>query len=550
MTKITKLSSLLQHFAGFVCLLLLAASGCGTADDTLTGASADTNLGFATQSQALVAQDWTPEVGAYYRIVFRHSGKCIRPIDASLGNTEAEQWEVDPSDETQLWRFEQVPEGYYVAVNKLSGKAFDIFDRDPNDVVGVWTQHNGLNQQLRFSAAGAQPGYYFIFDNRANQTLDVTGASTANGARIISYPQKSSGTANQEVQFVKEQDSPDNNATPVAGGVYSVKYVHSGKCLAVENASLSNAANVEQRTCNGNDEQKLKLIEENGVFGLEFQHSGQMLDIEGASLSNGANALQWPLKTSGNRDNQLFDLIDYGDGTYSFAYNHSGQCVDIAGVSTADGANVLQWPCKSYPNNQNQRFTFVAEQTTVVDARDGQSYATVTIGSQTWMAENLNYASANSRCPDDNPANCDVYGRIYSWAELMGLSSSYNSSTWGGSDANHQGVCPAGWRVPNRSDWQTLEVSVGGWLYGGRSLKKISPLWMQDPYLVEDNYPTDDYGFAALPDFNSAFGFYWSSTESSASSSWLMYLYDITNEIRYIASSKASEKALRCIQAN
>ncbi len=705
-----------------------------------------------------MAQDWIPEQGAYYRIVFLHSGKCIRPINASLGNTEAEQWEVNPADDTQLWRFEHVNGDYYVGVNKASGKAFDIFDASPNDIVGVWTQHNGLNQQIRFSANGAPSGYYFMFDNRENKTLDVTGASQANGARIISYPQKSYGIENQVVRFVKEEN---NNVTPVPGGIYSVKYVHSQKCLAVENASTANAANVEQQTCSGGLEQKLKLIEENGYYGLEFQHSNQMLDIEGFSYANGANALQWPLKTSGDRSNQLFQLIDYGDGTYSFVYMHSGQCVDIAAVSAADGANVLQWPCKPYPDNTNQRFIFVLDENTMVDARDGQSYKTAIIGNQTWMAENLNFdpgygsghwcydndpancdnygrlyqwgaamdlnpvysdetewfgsdvehqgvcpdgwhipsdddwksfelalgmsqadvdatgfrgtnqgsqlkassfngtdnygfealghgyyqgfyqyfsaigstspfwtssksningnsnwsawsrvlnltsnqivrshqnkdfgyavrclklssqptshftdsrdsqiykkvsignqtwmaenlnynpSTGTSRCPNDDPANCDIYGRIYSWADVMGVSGTYNNSLWGGSDANHQGICPPGWRVPSEYDWQQLESAVGGWFYGGQKLKKYSPLWLTDPNLQVSNYPTDDYGFAALPDYNSNFGFYWFATENSATTAQVTYLYDIINEIRYTSFGKNNEKALRCIE--
>jgi uncharacterized protein (TIGR02145 family) len=86
------------------------------------------------------------------------------------------------------------------------------------------------------------------------------------------------------------------------------------------------------------------------------------------------------------------------------------------------------------------------------------------------MAENLNHATHNSYCYNDSMANCEKYGRLYNWETAVS-------------------VCPDGWRLPSKEDYEDLIASVED----GRSVYlKASTDWLYDK-------GNDEYGFRALP---------------------------------------------------
>jgi uncharacterized protein (TIGR02145 family) len=94
---------------------------------------------------------------------------------------------------------------------------------------------------------------------------------------------------------------------------------------------------------------------------------------------------------------------------------------------------------------------------------EGQAYTTVQIGTQCWMAENLNIGemiNGNSNmtnnsviekyCYNDSTANCDEYGGLYQWNEMMEYVT----------DTAVQGICPEGWHLPTDHEWKILEGTV------------------------------------------------------------------------------------------
>jgi len=121
---------------------------------------------------------------------------------------------------------------------------------------------------------------------------------------------------------------------------------------------------------------------------------------------------------------------------------------------------------------------FAQQKGTFTDPRDNKTYKTVKIVSQTWMAENLNYAASGSKCYDNKPENCKKYGRLYDW----------NVATR---------VCPYGWHLPSDAEWDVLMAAVDGTETAGGKLKAKSG-W-KDNYQGKSGNGTDQYGFSALP---------------------------------------------------
>jgi len=202
---------------------------------------------------------------------------------------------------------------------------------------------------------------------------------------------------------------------------------------------------------------------------------------------------------------------------------------------------------------------FAQQKDTFTDTRDKKTYKTVKIGTQTWMAENLNYYGEDGYlglCYEDEPRkkirkpeNCRKYGRMYDWDEAMK-------------------ACPNGWHLPSNEEWQTL-VDFAGGEDAGIKLKAKSG-WDRCKRIETDNRGrvsnkndcgTDDYGFSALPGgvgFDNSFyvnfdgvgnyGGWWSTTES---------VYDLAN-LRGMAHrdklvvrssySKSSSLSVRCLK--
>ena len=197
----------------------------------------------------------------------------------------------------------------------------------------------------------------------------------------------------------------------------------------------------------------------------------------------------------------------------------------------------------------------------LIDPRDGKEYRTIQIGSQEWMAENMNYETTGSYCYGNDVSNCTKYGRLYLWSAAMDSSGTFSTNGKGcgsGSTCSAtlpvQGICPTGWHLPTAAEFQVLIDAVGGKFVAGNVLKSRSG-WL------ENRNGTNAFGFSALPagyrSYNGLFyseggrAHFWSSTECDIFASQISLYYESLYERNLVdlgTWGKDNGFSVRCVK--
>jgi uncharacterized protein (TIGR02145 family)/uncharacterized repeat protein (TIGR02543 family) len=221
--------------------------------------------------------------------------------------------------------------------------------------------------------------------------------------------------------------------------------------------------------------------------------------------------------------------------------------------TSADGSGRTYEP--GAPYSANAAVTLYAQwnQTSIIHGTpvlyEGETYETVVIGNQTWLARNLNVAVEGSRCYGDSQGNCAIYGRLYDWATAMALPGcGYGNSCASQIGAKHKGICPTGWHIPTQAEWNALITTVGGLSTAGKILKATSG------WILNGN-GTDEFGFSALPGGYGGYfqniginGYWWSASEYDACGAYRLSMTEAIDKAYWGSDDKDALLSVRCLQ--
>jgi uncharacterized protein (TIGR02145 family) len=276
-------------------------------------------------------------------------------------------------------------------------------------------------------------------------------------------------------------------------------------------------------------------------FGFNITPSGHR-GTNGSFVALGDNAYYWQSTEYSGADawKRAFDYIEnkISRDEYNKNAGYSVRCIKDASPST--------WSCGDPLN----------------DTRDGQTYNTIQIGDQCWMAENLNVGTMiqgttemtnnsiiEKYCFNNSIANCDVYGGLYKWNEMMEYSTS----------PGVQGICPINWHLPTYEEWTLLTSFLGDVGIAGGKMKATGTIEAGTGLWFAPNAgATNSSGFTALPgdryngSFNNLGGYasFWSSSEVDMNNAWDQLLYYIYSETFRNTDFKGYGFSVRCVKNN
>lgn len=198
-----------------------------------------------------------------------------------------------------------------------------------------------------------------------------------------------------------------------------------------------------------------------------------------------------------------------------------------------------------------------------------KTYKTVVIGTQTWMAENLNYLPPGrdkngAWCFLHDENNCTGYGRLYDWGTVMGFAENGEGKDMSAQiKTPHQGICPVGWHVPTDGEWTILVQFLGDSALAAPKLKSTAMGGDNSSgfnALAAGGYqPINSSGGGGFTDYKipGTDAYFWSSTQSIGQNSWDKFTYSWRRmlsripSLGYVARARSGKNmafSLRCMK--
>jgi len=277
---------------------------------------------------------------------------------------------------------------------------------------------------------------------------------------------------------------------------------------------------------------------------------GNIIDDGGASIT--ARGVVWSTEENPTCENNTGITTD-SEGTGSFTSNLTGLTLNTTYYVRAYATNK-----EGTEYGSQQTFKTLDG---VIDA-DGNVYRVITIGTQTWIAENLKVTHYNDGTAIPNITNVDEWGVLTSGAYCWYNNDETTYKDIYGALYNWYTVetgklCPAGWHVPTDSEWTELTDYIAA---DGHSGTEGTALKSTTGWREEGN-GTDIYGFKALPGgmreyddglfFSTSYnGYWWSSTESSSTIAYYRYMWNSDIELYRYNTYKSSGFSVRCLKGN
>lgn len=358
-------------------------------------------------------------------------------------------------------------------------------------------------------------------------------------------------------------DSCDNSPVQVAEESSSSEPEGSSSSKVVKSAEMSSSEDVKLTECSSSNKgaessSSVKVAESSSLAKVDESSSSIKQQAESSSSNEIADSSSSEPTTSSNSVIESSSSIKQEMESCSsneFLDSSSSEIMESSSsIVASSSSHIILGKCRTKTEDK----CVYGE---LYDERDGKTYKTVVMGTQEWMAENLNYsdsvASPNlqggSWCYNNDDLNCEKYGRLYHWTAAIDTS---ESDCVGGCSniktINRQGICPYGWHLPDTSDFSKLftyvkRYSVDNYGYdllattetNGKNAFGFSLLYAGEAVNIGLSNPTR---FIALGTSTNL----WTSVPDGTNSSNAAYF--LRNNVYITSDYRSSGNPIRCVK--
>ncbi len=500
----------------------------------------DKSTGIAiTEGQITDLQDYlTEETDPVFTAWDKSTGVVITESQITdLQDYLTEEADGDPTNELQT----VTQEDYQVTLSQGGGTFMTGVKSYTQAEIDAMTPYNGLTV---INTTTNCVNYYIL-----NNWYEACGTCT---------PQPTQANAGDDQSFTDNTVAVMLSAnTPVQGtGLWSIV---SGEGGSFDDASLASATFTGQpctaytlawtitNTCDtSNDEVVISFFETPTVA-----DAGNDTIVLGGDLSVNLNA-NTPEMGEG-----LWTILTGEGGTFDDATNPQALFTGQPYIEY-----ILQWAiatvCDTTYDEVSVTFNPWQCGMPFTDSRDNQSYNTIQIGTQCWMAENLKYLPevVGPGTGSNNVPYYYVYG--YNGTSVSAAKATANYQTYGAlyNWPASLTACPTGWHLPSDGEWTVLVDFLGGSSVAGGKMKTTGTTHWASP----NTGATNSSGFSGLPGglrgtdgsftYMGDDGLWWSSTEGGAAVAWYRFLAYFNSDVSRNGNTKGLGFSARCVRDN